>query len=336
MPSASEKLVLGIDLGGTKILTALIDANGNLRARDRIVTPAEKGPSAVMEAIRESATRCFEQLSIDGDGIEALGIGAPGPSNPDRGILFTSPNLPGWKDVPLVEIFEKVFEKKIFFINDANAAALAEFKFGAAKGLRHVIYITVSTGIGGGIIIDGKLYTGAIGTAGELGHTTIDDKGPRCNCGNIGCWEVLASGTALARDAQQEIRQGAETTILEYASGDIAQVDAKAIQMAAEAGDALAGELISRAAHYLGVGLANLLNTFNPQMIVIGGGVSKIGDRLLTPAFQTARERAYDAAYSAVKFAVAKLETDSGVLGAAAYAWEKLTEQEKDPISDNG
>ena len=328
MPSGSEKLILGIDLGGTKILTALVDAHGNLRTSDRRVTPAEKGPTAVMEAIRQSAKRCFEQLSMDDDGLAAVGIGAPGPSNPEKGILFTSPNLPGWENVPLVEIFEKEFKKKVFFINDANAAALAEFKFGAAQGLRHVVYITVSTGIGAGIIIDGKLYTGAIGTAAELGHTTIDDKGPRCNCGNFGCWETLASGTALARDARQKIRQGIETTILEHASGDIDQVDAKAIQMAAEAGDALAGELIARVAYYLGVGLANVLNTFNPQMIVIGGGVSKIGDRLLKPAYQTARERAYDAAYSAVEFAVAKLERNSGVLGAAAYAYDKLKEPE--------
>ena len=327
MPDNTDTLILGIDLGGTKILTSVIDARGNMLARDHSVTPAEKGPEAVLEAIRESAGRSFEQASVTVEGVEGVGIGAPGPSNPETGILYTSPNLPGWEDVPVVGILEKEFNKPVFLINDANAAAFAEFSFGAAKGLRHVIYITVSTGIGGGVIIDGKLYTGAIGTAGELGHMTIDDKGPRCNCGNIGCWETLASGTALARAAQQKIREGAETSILQYVSGGINAVDAKAVQTAAEKGDALAEKLIARTGYYLGVGLANLINMFNPEMIVIGGGLSNMGDRIFAPAYQTAKERAYDVAYSAVRFAPAKLGRNSGVLGAAAFAHEKLRER---------
>jgi glucokinase len=293
-------------------------------ARDHSITPAQKGPEAVLEAIRESAGRSFEQASIDAGGIAAVAIGAPGPSNPETGILFTSPNLPGWEDVAIVSILEEAFDKPVFLINDANAAAFAEFRFGAAKGRRHVIYITVSTGIGGGVILDGRLYTGAVGTAGELGHMTIDDKGPPCNCGNVGCWETLASGTALAREGRRKIQEGAETSILEYASGDIDRVDAKAIQLAAEKGDAVAQELIAQTGYYLGVGLANLLNMFNPEMIVIGGGLANIGDRIFIPAYQTAKERAYDIAYSAVRFAPAKFGRNSGVLGAAAYAYEKL------------
>jgi glucokinase len=326
MQNQSDSMILGVDLGGTKILTAVIDAAGNMRARDHNITPAEKGPEAVIKAIQDSAGRSFEQASIDAGEIDAVGIGAPGPSNPETGVLFTSPNLPGWRDVPLVGIFEKEFKKKTFLINDANAAALAEFRFGAAKGLRHIIYITVSTGIGGGVIIDGKLYTGAIGTAGELGHMTIDDNGPRCNCGNVGCWETLASGTALARSGRQKIREGAETSILEHVSGGIENVDAKAIQIAAEQGDSLAKELIAQTGYYLGVGLANLLNMFNPEMIVIGGGVSNMGAMIFDPAFQTAKERAYEIAYASVKFEKAKLGRNSGVLGAAAFAHEKLKE----------
>ncbi|MCF8108086.1 MAG: ROK family protein [Desulfohalobiaceae bacterium] len=324
MHKQSHPLILGIDLGGTKILTALIDSRGKMLARDHSITPATLGPAAVIKAIWESAGRCFAQTSLDDAAVDAIGIGAPGPSNPERGILFTSPNLPNWHDVPVVDIFEEEFKKKAFLINDANAAALAEFKFGAARGLRHVIYITVSTGIGGGIIIDGQLYTGAIGTAAELGHMTINDQGPRCNCGNIGCWETLASGTALAREARQKIRDGAQTTILEQAAGDIVRVDAKAIQLAAEQGDGLAKELITQTGYYFGVGLANLLNMFNPQMIIIGGGVSNMGEMLLTPAYQTARERAYDVAYDAVQFASPKLGRNSGVLGAAAFVLDQL------------
>jgi glucokinase len=252
MNHPKDSLILGIDLGGTKILTAVIDAEGNLRARDHSITPAAKGPQAVIQAIRESAKRSFEQASMDADGVHAVGIG-------------------------------------------------------------------------GGIIIDGRLYTGAGWTAAELGHTTIDVDGLRCNCGNIGCWETLASGTALARRARLKIEEGASTSILEHAGGQIDKVDAEIIQAAAEQGDVLADELISRTGYYLGVGLANLLNTFNPEMIVIGGGLSNIGDRIFNPAYRTARERAYESAYAAATFTRAKLGRNSGVLGAAAYAMDKLS-----------
>jgi glucokinase len=326
MHRQSDSLILGIDLGGTKILTAVIDARGNIRARNHSVTSSGNGPEAVMKEIWESARRSFDQASMDVGGIDAVGIGTPGPSNPETGVLFTLPNLPGWQSVPIESILEKEFNKNVFLINDTNAAALAEFHFGAAKGLRHVIYITVGTGIGGGIIIDGSLYTGAIGTAAELGHMTIDDKGPRCNCGNIGCWETLASGTALAREGRRKIREGTQTAILEYASGDIDKVDAKTIQIAAERGDTLAKELIAQTGYYLGVGLANLLNVFNPEMIIIGGSIANMGEIILSPAYQTAKERAYDVAYATVKFAAAKLGGNTGVLGAAAFAHEKLKE----------
>lgn len=202
-------------------------------------------------------------------------MAAPGLSNPETGILFTSPNLPRWRDVPLRDIIEKEFSKKAFIINDANAAALGELYFGAGRGANDFVYITISTGIGGGIIIDGKIYTGSIGTAGEVGHMTIDDNGPLCNCGNRGCWETLASGTALAREARHRIKERAKTSILDYADGDVEKVTAEAIDKAAQAGDNLAKELIVRTGYYLGVGLANLINIFNPEIIVIGGWLSQ-------------------------------------------------------------
>jgi glucokinase len=254
----------------------------------------------------------------------AVGIGAPGPSNPNTGVLFTSPNLPGWKDVHITDILHDMFHKQAFLVNDANAAALAEHRLGAGRGARNLIYITVSTGIGGGVIIDNRLYTGAIGTAGEPGHMTINDKGPPCNCGNQGCWETLASGTALARQARKQIEEGRKSLILEKASGNLEKISAEAVQKAAEDGDELAKELIAEIGYYLGVGFANLINLFNPECIVIGGGVSKIGDRLLEPAFETARKRAYTVAFDAVRFVAAELGGNSGVLGAAMYAFDSV------------
>jgi glucokinase len=320
----ADDLILGIDLGGTKILTAVANSQGKILSRDHSITPAKKGYEAVIRSILESAHRALEQANIAISALSAIGVGAPGISNPETGILFTSPNLPGWRDVPLRDIMQKRLGRKTFLINDANAAALGELYFGAARGARNFIYITISTGIGGGIVIDGEIYRGAIGTAGEVGHMTIDDDGPICNCGNRGCWETLASGTALAREAKHRIKEGVRTSILKYAEGDVERVTAQVIHNAAEQGDSLAKELIARTGYYVGVGLANLINIFNPELIVIGGGLSNIGDMLLEPAFEVAGERAYKEAFQTVRFASAELGRNSGVLGAAAFAIREI------------
>jgi glucokinase len=324
MPEDITTLTLGIDLGGTKILTAVVDSQGEMLSSDESITPATKGREAVIQSILDSAHRVLKQAGVAISQICAIGIGAAGISNPEAGILFTSPNLPALRDVPLRDIMQERLGRKTFVINDANAAALGEFYFGAARGVRNFIYITLSTGIGGGIVIDGKIYTGAIGAAGEVGHMTIDDNGPICNCGNKGCWETLASGTALAREAKQRIKEGVKTSILEYAEGDVKKVTAQVIHSAAQQGDSLAKELIARTGYYVGVGLANLINIFNPELIVIGGGLSNIGDMLLGSAFKVAGERAHKEAFQAVRFASAELGRNSGVLGAAAFALQEM------------
>ena len=323
MSDNPDTKILGIDLGGTKILTAVANTQGKMLSRDHSITPAKEGQDAVVKSILESVGRALDQAHIAAADLTAIGLGAPGLSNPETGILFTSPNLPGWKDVPLRDIIAKELGKEVFLINDANAAAVGELYFGAGRGARNFVYITVSTGIGGGIIIDGKIYTGSVGTAGELGHMVLDDEGPQCNCGNKGCWETLASGTALAREARHRIKEGAATSILKYADGNIEKINAEAIHEAAQSGDKLANELIARTAYYLGVGLANLINIFNPEVIVIGGGLSNIRDILLKPAFKEAKRRSFRQSYRAVRFARAELGRDSGVLGAAAFAWEQ-------------
>ncbi len=317
------ELGLGIDLGGTKILTAVIDAAGKMLSRDHSVTPAAEGQEAVIEAIMESTKRSLSEAGMTSEDLTAVGIGAPGLSNPETGILYTSPNLPGWHDVPLRDIISKEFGKTTYLINDGSAAAVGELYFGAAKRARDFIYITVSTGIGGGIVVNGEIYAGSTGTAGELGHMVIDDDGPLCNCGNTGCWEMLASGTALASEAKRIIERGTDTTILDYAGGNIEKVKAEAIHEAAVAGDDLANRLIARNAYYLGVGLANLINIFNPEVIVIGGGLSNIGDLLLLPAYEEAGRRAFKQSYQSMHFTLADLGRNSGVIGAAAYALER-------------
>ncbi|MEJ2640389.1 MAG: ROK family protein, partial [Desulfosarcinaceae bacterium] len=212
------------------------------------------------------------------------------------------------------------FGRQTFLVNDANAAALAEYKYGAGRGACCFIYVTISTGIGGGMVIDGEIYSGAIGTAMEIGHMTVDQTGPRCHCGNIGCWEALASGTAMAGEAQRRIEGGESSILLDLAEGELRQVTARTIKSGAEAGDDLAKKMVARTSHYLGIGFANLINLFNPDVIAIGGGVANMGDMLLQPAYQIAKQRAFPQAYDAVRFVPATLGRDSGVRGAAACA----------------
>jgi len=323
---STEPLTLGIDIGGTKILTAVVRENGEVLSRHRSATQAAKGPETVVRAVFRSIGRTLSQSSLDISGIDAVGVGIAGLSDPESGILFTSPHLPGFRDFPLKDTIEKELGKATFIINDANAAALSEFQLGAGRGTHHLIYITVSTGIGGGIIVDGQVYSGASGVAGEIGHMTIDSNGPPCSCGNNGCWETLASGTALTRQARHRIKQGTVTSILNYADNDIEKVTPEVINAAARNGDNLAQELIAETGYYLGVGLANLVNLFNPEIIIIGGGLSNIGDRLLKPAFKVAGERAFKEAYQAVRLVPAALGQNSGVLGAALFAFKKIKE----------
>ena len=321
-----KPVVLGVDLGGSKILTAVVNSQGKILSSDYRKTPASEGVEVVVQDILNSADHALEQVGISRTRLYAIGVGAPGISNPETGTIFTSPHLPEWHNVSLRGIIEGRSGKNTFLINDANAAAVGELYFGAGRGARNFIYITISTGIGGGIVINGGLYTGAIGTAGEVGHVTIDDNGPCCNCGSKGCWETLASGSALAREAKHQIQKGVPTSILDYTGGDVQKVTAEIIQTAAEHGDTLAKELIARTSYYLGIGLANLINIFNPELIVIGGGLSNMGDMLLSPAFKVAGDRAYKEACSTVRFALAELGVNSGVVGAAAFA---LSEMEK-------
>lgn len=311
-------LIIGVDIGGTKTAVALATAEGRVIRRHRMPTPARQEPEVLLEAICQA----IEQVRGDvGMGqVSGVGVGVPGPYDSRLEVLSSSPHLPMWRNVPLKQLLEKKLGKPAFVDNDANAAALGEHRFGAGVGTSHMIYITVSTGIGGGLILGGKLYVGASGAAGEVGHMTIDVNGPRCSCGNFGCWESLASGTALAREAVARLQTSADSRILELAGGDLGRVKAELIFEAYQQGDVLAAALIQRAAYYLGVGLANLINIFSPEMIVIGGGLSNMGEALLGPAESVARERAFSISASAARIVPAKLGDDSGVLGAVALA----------------
>ena len=312
--------VLAIDLGGTQIRAALVSSDGRVMAREYRPTLSEEGPQSVIDRIFLATDCLLSPGNIDSSQLDSISIAAAGAIDVGRGLVTASPNLPGWFDVPLRDIVKEKYGVDTFLLNDASAAALGEHRFGAGKGLNDLIYITVSTGIGGGIIINGELYSGASGSAGEIGHMTIDVNGPGCDCGNTGCLEMLASGTAIAREAIRRIGQGEKSAIIDIVDGQVDNITAEHVGMAAQGGDNLASEIILRAATYLGIGLANLVNIFNPEMIIVGGGVAKMGELLLEPARQVMMERAFSLPAHAVRIVTARLGDDAGLLGAAVFA----------------
>jgi len=320
MKAGHQPLVLAIDLGGAKIIAAIVSHHGQIMAKDYSLTLADEGVEAVTGRVFLAIDRLLKLKDIAPPQLHSISIAAAGAIDLERGRVTSSPNLPGWHDIPLRDIVSSKYRVNTILINDANAAALGEHQLGAGKGVNNLILITVGTGIGGGIIASGRLYTGTIGSAGEVGHMTIDVNGPRCSCGNIGCWEVLASGTAMAREAINRISHGERSILTKMVEGKIEKITAETVEAAAREGDSLALGVISQVATYLGVGMVNLVNIFNPEMIIVGGGMAKMGELLLEPARQVVRERAFKVAAEVVRIVPAQLGEDAGVLGAAVFA----------------
>ncbi|WP_242868862.1 ROK family protein [Desulfotomaculum copahuensis] len=316
MPEQEHNLVLGVDLGGTKIYTALADHSGRVLSAVKVPT-GEHAPENVIARIVQTVEEVRHRSGIDAGDICALGAGAPGPLDPVRGIVHQAPNL-GWHDVPLKALLEDALQLPVAVDNDANLAALGEYVYGAGRGEDDMVYITVSTGIGGGLIFGGRLYHGAGGGAGEIGHMTVDPDGPLCSCGNRGCLEALASGTAIARAARELVDAGGGAAILAAAGGRA--VSAETVAAAAAAGDAEASGILTAAGRVLGCGVANLVNLLNPGLVVLGGGAMQAG-RLLWQAMEDElQRRALSHPLGGVRLAPAALGSRSGVLGAVALA----------------
>jgi len=326
-PEKPKPPVLAIDIGGTKIISAIISQDGQMLAKERFPTLADEGPQAVIDRIFASVDRLLGQGNMKPSQLHSISIAAAGAINFEKGMITESPNLPGWHNIALRDIMQEKYKLDTFLVNDASAAALGELRFGAGKGVRNLVLLTLGTGIGGGIIIDGELYTGATGGAAEIGHMTIEANGPRCDCGNIGCLESLASGTAVAKEAIERIKSGGKSSLVEMVKGKVEDITAEEVGVAARSGDPLARDIIDRAAFYLGVGLVSLVNIFNPEMIVLGGGMAKMGSPLLEPARKLVKERAFTMLAQAVRIVTAKLGNEAGIYGAAAFAFrQKLQE----------
>ena len=313
------RFVLGIDIGGTNLVVGSVAEDGSaLHALDSEPTHAEAGQTDVLDRLITLAQRTIERTrkEVRGADIIGVGVGAPGPLDTKRGIVLLTPNL-GWVNLPLRQIIHERLGLPAALDNDANCAVLGEWWMGAARGTRNAIGITIGTGIGGGIIVDGKLYHGASDCAGEIGHTTIDTEGRRCKCGNYGCLEAYASGPNIAMRAVEEIKAGAVSRLADYVGGDLRQVTAQTVYQAAHDGDQLALEVVNDTAKFLGVGIANLVNVFNPEVVVVCGGVTLAGDRLFDPLRREVARRAFKPAVSVCRIIPCELSGTAGVYGAA-------------------
>ncbi|MFB3895711.1 MAG: ROK family protein [bacterium] len=318
--------LVGIDLGGTTIITVVTDTKGKVIGSIKCLSEVKEGVTAVINRITDMvyATLAKSKLSIDD--IVSIGIGAPGPLSTKTGVIFDAPNLDGWVNVPLRDLVKKSFKNRIpvFLENDANAAAYGEFWVGSGKQVSNFIMLTLGTGIGGGIIIDKKLYRGPDDTAGELGHMSVFPNGPVCNCGNNGCLEAIASATGMVNRAVDALRLGRRSLIRELAGNDLNQVTAKMIYQAVLKGDKLAKDIMQETGRYIGIAAASLVNIFNPEIIVFSGGLMNAGDYLLTPIREEVKRRAFPQPAKRVKIIKAALGEQAGAIGAAGIAYIEL------------
>lgn len=310
--------IVGVDLGGTKIRTALATLDGEVRAEVEVPTDAAAGYARVLERIAGTIEEVRRQAGFPGKPLR-VGLGAPGPLDPEKGIIHVAPNL-GWRHVRVAADLAALVGAPVLLENDANLAALGEFVYGAGKGARDMVYITVSTGIGGGLILGGRLYRGSSSGAGEIGHITLLPDGPVCSCGNRGCLEALASGTAVARRARELIKQGKGQRILALAGGVPEAVSAKVVAAAAQQGDTEAKSLFDEVAHWLGIGVAAVANLLNPAVIVLGGGMMKSAALFWEKLGAEVAARTLPGTREVLRLEVAQLGGRSGVLGAVAYA----------------
>ncbi len=316
------KYLIGVDLGGTNIVAGALaeDGSGDLIALRTEPTRADQGAEAVIDRIvRMIDTVIAETVAQTGakrDDMIGIGVGAPGPLDRDRGIVVTTPNL-GWTNYPLRDVVAERTRLPVRIDNDANCATLGEWWKGAAKGASNVIGMTIGTGIGGGIIVGGRLYHGSSDVAGEIGHATIDVNGRRCKCGNYGCLEAYASGPSIAERAREAISGDSEAVLLRMAGGDASRITAATVYDAARRGDETALDVVRETSRFLGAGLANLLNIFNPEVVVLAGGVTQAGDTLFLPLRREVRKRAFKPAFDVCQIVPGTL-TAAGVVGAVA------------------
>ena len=311
-----KQALAGIDIGGTKIAIALASTEGEILAKRRLPTQNQNGPFAVLESVSQTLT---EMLRENEASLAAIGVGSPAPLDAQKGLILSPSNLLDWDRFPVVQILREKFGVPVLLDNDANAAALGEYSFGAGRSYNNVFYVTVSTGIGGGIVIDGEIYHGVSTGAGEIGHTIIQPDGVRCNCGSVGCLETLSSGTHIVRRVNERLATGEPSVIRELTSDDT-EVSVQIVVEAVRRDDPLAIEIWNDTCRYLAIGIANAITLLAPEVVVVGGGIASAGYLLFEPLKKLVPEYVSMIPKGKINIVPAALGTESGLYGSVELA----------------
>ncbi len=323
MPEATSKsgFVIGVDLGGTKILAGAFDASLECIATAKVSTKAQRGPDAVIERIVRCVHDAVDEADLDMKQIGGVGIGAPGSVDGESGSVLFAPNLAGWKDVPLKRELEKQLGAPAVVENDANMAVVGVHQVELKGKPQSVIGIFIGTGVGGGLILNGGLYKGFNHTAGEIGHMILDVNGPKCSCGNKGCFEALASRTAIFQRIRAGIKEGEKTLLTEMLGDNLEDLRSGDLRKAIRRGDKFVAKIVEQAAEYAGIGVANLVNILSPEVVVLGGGVMEaLAEEMMSIIVKTAKDHALAAAINGVEIVASKLGDNAGITGAAVLA----------------
>ncbi|MDR2515701.1 MAG: ROK family glucokinase [Christensenellaceae bacterium] len=309
-------IYIGVDLGGTNIAVGLVSESGTILRKGETPTLLERGPIPIIQDMGRLALKLLEDVGLTVDDVRAVGVGVPGVVNSETGAIAFCPNL-RWHNVDLIPILQEIIEKPIYIENDGTVAGLAESVAGASKGVKNSIFLTLGTGIGGGIVIDRKIYSGTHHVGSELGHMVIKFDGRECGCGFRGCWEQYASATALIRMGREAATAQPNSAILRLAGGDLEKIEAKTVIDAAREGDPEALAVYDEYIGYLAIGILNLINSFDPEIICLGGGLSRAGEFLLNPLREKLKPMIFykDLPYASIKLAT--LGNDAGIIGAA-------------------
>lgn len=321
-PNASGRYILGLDIGGTKLAVVIADRSGTVLHKIRRSTDAQRGARAVVDTLCDMAREAVALQATTLADLVGIGVSCGGPLDTTTGVVYSPPNLPGWDGIPLRDWLEADLGVATFIDNDANASALAEWLYGAGRGYRNVVYMTMSTGIGGGLILDGRLYRGIGDAAGEVGHMTLLPGGPLCGCGKHGCLEAICSGPAIARRAREALAAGAPSLMTDLVKGDVSAITAETVMTAARKGDETALRLVDETARYMAIGLGNIVNVLNPEIIIIGTIIVKAGDLLLEPIRSYLRQETWERVYNMVQVVPAGLGDAVGDLAAVAIIGE--------------
>jgi glucokinase len=317
-----EKFAIGIDLGGTNIKIALVSRAGAIRNYLKIPTNTQQGKEATITRIKQGIYQIISQSNLETRSISGIGIGAPGPLDFQKGIIHFAPNLPGWEEVPLAEIIKEEFKIAVKVENDANVAAWGEKSFGIAQGVDELVCLTLGTGIGGGLIFGGKIYHGKNNVAGEAGHIVVNKDGPLCNCGNFGCLEAYSSASGIKNRVSRRIKELKISDPSIFYQNNFDQISLVKIFEQAREGNPIVKDIVEEAIEYLGIGITTLVNLLNPEMVVLVGGITNEGDKLLNPVKDIVFHRAMRYHVADLKIVFGKLGEYAGVAGAAALLWD--------------